>query len=382
MPFFLSMKSVRLPVQRILYRRTRSIVGDSEAGSLMLAINQAVDRVRFSAIDDEHVAHLANKIVRKELDKYAITYNGYKEWRAVNPLIFTAVVDDADSLIGFFDVFPLTAKAGHALLEGALTERSMTAADLVPRRYVAEATHIHVATILLNPRQKTFQPIVAKEVLLLKLREFLQTHYEPFESRTFTAYAQTRAGEVLLRRCGFSVAVVAEENRDRWPLYVLHAGAGTAAASRFERADARRAMRVWIEEWDPRIHKVERTLRHVIANALENNGKLLPEAVSQRINDRLVQMMKKNPAMGGPHFDQMPFRLEYCDLRELQDTILNRSLWPRFTATFKNQESLSAKFGQLADLRNAVRHSRSINQIVLREGEAAVLWFEAVLECG
>jgi hypothetical protein len=71
-------------------------------------------------------------------------------------------------------------------------------------------------------------------------------------------------------------------------------------------------------------------------------------------------------------------RLEYCDLREIQDTILNKSLWPRFEKIFVNQESLFAKFGQLSDLRNAIRHSRTLNQIVQREGEAAVLWFEAV----
>ena len=39
-----------------------------------------------------------------------------------------------------------------------------------------------------------------REVLLLKLKQFFQGQYEPLEQRTFTAYAQTRAGEALLKR--------------------------------------------------------------------------------------------------------------------------------------------------------------------------------------
>jgi hypothetical protein len=40
---------------------------------------------------------------------------------------------------------------------------------------------------------------------------------------------------------------------------------------------------------------------------------------------------------------------------------------------------LNAKFGQLAELRNSLRHSRTVDEVVRKEGEAAVLWFNAVL---
>lgn len=364
----------------MLHLFRRKDVGAAETGSLVLAVNQALARVRFGPLNDEDIAYRANKIVRRELDKSAITYNEYKKWRAVNPFVFTSVVDEDNTLIGFFDVFPLKTAAGEALLKGSLTERSLASEHLVPRREVGNTTHVHIATILLNRKQRTFHPIVGREVLLLKLKQFFQEHYEPLEDRTFTAYAQTRAGAALLKRCGFSVAIVAEKNKDRWPLYVLPAGAARAAAFRFERADAHLAARAWVEEWDPRIHQIERTLRKLIASALNNDIKLLPSNVAERIDQRLTPMMKRNPAMNGRLFDQMLTRLEYCDLRELQATILNKALWSRFDNIFRNQELLYSKFGQLSDLRNAIRHSRSINQIVLREGEAAILWFETVLE--
>ena len=40
---------------------------------------------------------------------------------------------------------------------------------------------------------------------------------------------------------------------------------------------------------------------------------------------------------------------------------------------------VNAKFGQLADLRNGIRHSRTVDEVTKKEGEAAILWFRQVL---
>ena len=37
------------------------------------------------------------------------------------------------------------------------------------------------------------------------------------------------------------------------------------------------------------------------------------------------------------------------------------------------------RFNQLAQLRNAIRHSRSVDEVTRKDGEAALLWFEGVL---
>ena len=47
---------------------------------------------------------------------------------------------------------------------------------------------------------------------------------------------------------------------------------------------------------------------------------------------------------------------------------------------FKNKEALATKFGQLAEMRNSIRHSRTLSEIARKEGEAALLWFEDVLK--
>jgi hypothetical protein len=58
---------------------------------------------------------------------------------------------------------------------------------------------------------------------------------------------------------------------------------------------------------------------------------------------------------------------------------VSKALWPDFDRRFANKETLLAKFGQLAELRNGIRHSRTVDEITRKEGEAAILWFEQVL---
>jgi hypothetical protein len=72
-------------------------------------------------------------------------------------------------------------------------------------------------------------------------------------------------------------------------------------------------------------------------------------------------------------------KLEYFDVRDLQEVIVSRGLWPRFEHRFANKDNVQIKFGQLAELRNSIRHSRSVDEITRKEGEAAILWFTQVL---
>ena len=47
---------------------------------------------------------------------------------------------------------------------------------------------------------------------------------------------------------------------------------------------------------------------------------------------------------------------------------------------FVNKEMLSVKYSQLAEFRNGVCHSLSVDGFARKEGEAAILWFNQVLE--
>ena len=75
----------------------------------------------------------------------------------------------------------------------------------------------------------------------------------------------------------------------------------------------------------------------------------------------------------------MAGKLEYSDLRELENIIISKPHWPKFQERYQAKEPLIAKFNQLAELRNSIRHSRQVDDVARKEGEAAILWFEQVL---
>jgi hypothetical protein len=127
------------------------------------------------------------------------------------------------------------------------------------------------------------------------------------------------------------------------------------------------------------VEAVELKLRIRIADALADDPGRLPSHVAQKAEERIQAAAKKNAAIDPDQYKQLGRRLEYCDLRELQDTILSKALWSEFEKRFANKETLTAKFGQLAELRNGIRHSRTVDEITRKEGEAAILWFEQVL---
>jgi hypothetical protein len=189
--------------------------------SVFLTIKRALQTVRFAPPGDESIAHQANNIVRHNLDKHCIKYKDYKQWRLKNPSIFTAIVDDRQELVGFFDVFPLTNEAARSLIDGTMDERGLTMEAILPESENISAKSIYIASICLNPKQTAFSRIVAKEVLVLKLGEFLANTFPPDGKRFLFAYAHTESGERLLRNADFRNKALSHENKQNDPLYEL-----------------------------------------------------------------------------------------------------------------------------------------------------------------
>lgn len=134
-----------------------------------------------------------------------------------------------------------------------------------------------------------------------------------------------------------------------------------------------------LRELDAQVEAVELSLRGTIAEALGGDAAGLPPHVLQRIDERLQAAAKKNAALDLNYYQTLGGRLEYADLREVQDSILSKTTWPVFQARFANKETLAKRFDQLAELRNGIRHSRTVDEVTRKEGEAALLWFRQVL---
>lgn len=133
---------------------------------------------------------------------------------------------------------------------------------------------------------------------------------------------------------------------------------------------------------DVQVEGVELELRRVIADTLASDARALPPHVSERINERIASARRRNPGMGNGHYDTLAGKLEFCDLRELQVVLTSRMLWTRFEARFGSKDMLNIRFSQLAELRNSLRHSRTVDEVTRKDGEAALIWFRQVLAHG
>ncbi len=134
-----------------------------------------------------------------------------------------------------------------------------------------------------------------------------------------------------------------------------------------------------LRELDAQIEVVELALRGNIAAALEDDPSRLPAHIQPKIDERIQRAAKKNPALDLDRYQTLSGKLEYADLRELEGTIANKALWPLFQSRFGAKEALASRFSQLAEVRNSIRHSRTVDEITRKDGEAALLWFQQVL---
>ncbi len=134
-----------------------------------------------------------------------------------------------------------------------------------------------------------------------------------------------------------------------------------------------------LRELDENVEAVELTLRAVIAQTLVEDAGQMPPHLVQKADERIGQAVRRNAALDSEQYQTLTRKLEYFDLRDLQEAITNKALWAKFEPRFASKEVVIGKFNQLAELRNGLRHSRAVDEVTRKEGEAAILWFGQVL---
>lgn len=136
-----------------------------------------------------------------------------------------------------------------------------------------------------------------------------------------------------------------------------------------------------LRELDEEIELVELDLRTFISKTLQGDAGRLPTHISHNVEDRIQRAARKNAALDIAFYQSLDGMLEYFDLRELEATMTNKALWSKFESHFNdNKEMLNKKFDQLAELRNSIRHTRAVDDITQKEGEAAISWFNVILK--
>lgn len=300
------------------------------------------------ALIAEFKHHFRNLELRKETRRGSSIYNG-----VFNLLVLQGARDWMKGTVpvaGDLDDHHIVPHAWTKKQVGALGD------SILNRTALTAETNRHV---IRDRLPNEYLPELIANNSKQQVREILATHF-----------ISDKASEILLRK-PFTAedfeAFIAERQR------TIQEAIETLLVKR------RLNLPIALRELDESIEKVELRLRNVIRAGLEDNPTLVPANVSDKIDERLQRALKRNAAMDADHYSTLEGQLEYFDLRELQDTIANKTLWPRFESRFGTKEVLNSRFGQFAELRNAIRHSRSVDEIVRKDGEASLLWFQQVL---
>lgn len=123
---------------------------------------------------------------------------------------------------------------------------------------------------------------------------------------------------------------------------------------------------------------IELRLRGLIGGSVAE-WNMIPSSIRDRADERIELEIRSNPGTDRSQFDSVQKRLAFCDLRGLEQIIVNASLWPHFADAFGTKENVAYRFRQLATFRNADAHLRAIDDVVRSDAEAAVLWFRNAL---
>ncbi len=130
-----------------------------------------------------------------------------------------------------------------------------------------------------------------------------------------------------------------------------------------------------IPELNNAIEQIELDIRKVIIDTLGENPSAIPVHITANPLKRIAGILKRDATKQSSDFQTLSSIIEYFDLRELENVIISKTLWPEFIGLFANKDIFCNKISQLAELRNGIRHSRTFDDITMKEGEAAILWF-------
>lgn len=140
-----------------------------------------------------------------------------------------------------------------------------------------------------------------------------------------------------------------------------------------------------LTSYNDEIETIEFALRDLINEKLNDASEedayseFIPQHIIDKVDGRILNWVIKNPGEDNAQFKSIRRKLDFFDLQEYKDVIISKTVWQLFEDSFGSKGVLMNRFSQLGELRNGIRHSRDITEATLKDGEAAISWFNSVL---
>jgi len=132
------------------------------------------------------------------------------------------------------------------------------------------------------------------------------------------------------------------------------------------------------------IERIELALRELVLNTyairtLKDFRRVVPSNIQNKVNEALDREEKKNPALVNPKRETPEYLIQFTDLQDLQVVFTVNLNWDSVQRLFGTKENLASEFNNISALRNAIRHSRNVDEITRLKGQAAIKWFKMQL---
>jgi hypothetical protein len=104
----------------------------------------------------------------------------------------------------------------------------------------------------------------------------------------------------------------------------------------------------------------------------------MPGDVIVHVEERIADWLSRHPYEDQAQFLSARRRLDFCDVSDYGKTILKN--WRQFEELFKRTDEFERHIRAYRTLRNCVQHNRKPTDIEQKNGEAAMLWLERILD--
>ncbi len=139
-----------------------------------------------------------------------------------------------------------------------------------------------------------------------------------------------------------------------------------------------------IKYWEGEITTVEKNLRKLVVDTYHKNKEnitwsYIPSAIASEVEKRIKQHLTDRPFEEAKDYQTIDGQIHFFTLYQLYSLISYRKNWPYFQSVFGDKKELELRFKQLTNFRNSLAHNRKLDDIAIKDGEAALLWFTAIL---
>jgi hypothetical protein len=140
-----------------------------------------------------------------------------------------------------------------------------------------------------------------------------------------------------------------------------------------------------LDHYNKNIEQIELSLRDLISQKLNDAAELdayqelVPPHLKEKVEFKIKSWITKNPGEDKSHFLAIRRKLDFFDLQEYYELISSKMNWVFFEEFFGSKGNLQARFVQLGELRNGIRHSRGATEVAIKDGEAAIAWFNSIV---